>query len=146
MASKLYYEDVEVGTEIPSLVKHPSPRQLVMWAGASGDFNEIHYDKDFALSQGQPDVIAHGPLSAAFLAQLMTDWIGDDGTLRKLYTNNRSVVFPRQVYTCKGKVTRKYVEGSDNYVQCDVWEENSKGEKCVTAMALVTLPSRKAGS
>ncbi len=50
MASKqFYFEDVEAGSEIPSLEKEPSTQQLVKYAGASGDFYQIHYDKDFAL-------------------------------------------------------------------------------------------------
>ena len=52
MASQPYYEDIEVPYEIPPLVKLPSTRQLVKWAFASGDYYEIHYDKDFAQSQG----------------------------------------------------------------------------------------------
>ncbi len=46
MTEQLYYEDIAVGSEIPPLVKHPTTRQLVRWAGASTDFYEIHYDKD----------------------------------------------------------------------------------------------------
>jgi len=47
---QVFYEDVSEGMEIPSLLKHPTTRQLVMWAGGSGDLYEIHYDKDFAKS------------------------------------------------------------------------------------------------
>ncbi|MBI4301309.1 MAG: dehydratase, partial [Chloroflexi bacterium] len=46
MARQLYYEDVEVGMEMPPLVKRPNSQTLVKWAGASGDFYQIHYDKD----------------------------------------------------------------------------------------------------
>ena len=60
MAEQVFYEDVEVGSEIPCLVKHPTPRQLVKWAGASGDYYEIHYDKDFAQANGLPGIIVHG--------------------------------------------------------------------------------------
>ena len=63
---------VKAGEEIPELVKHPTTRQLVQYAGASGDFYEIHYDQDFARSTGLPGVILHGLLKAGFLAQLVT--------------------------------------------------------------------------
>ena len=43
MAKELFYEDVEIGTELTPLIKHPTPRQFVKWAGASGDYAEIHY-------------------------------------------------------------------------------------------------------
>ncbi len=49
MAKQLFWEDVEEGTEITTLEKQPTTQQLVRWAGASGDFYQIHYDKDFAL-------------------------------------------------------------------------------------------------
>ena len=78
------FEDIEAGMEIPPLVKDVTTRQLVMWAGASGDLYEIHYDKDFAVSQGLPGIIIHGRLKAAFLGQLLSDWVGDKGLVKKL--------------------------------------------------------------
>jgi len=142
MAKQLYYEDVRVGDEVPTLVKHPTPKQLVMWAGASGDYNPIHYDKDFALSQGLPGIIVHGPLVASFITQLITDWIGELGTIRRLSTTNRRMLMAKEDLFCKGKVTRKYDEKGEHYLECEVWAENSKGEKCVPGTALVTLPAR----
>lgn len=143
MAKQIYYEDVREGIDLPSLVKHPTPRQLVMWAGASGDFYEIHYDKDFAVSQGLPERIVHGELTKAFLAQLMTDWMGEWGTFKKLGTSNRGMLFPNEDVICKGKVTKKYIEEGEHYVECEIWAENSKGEKCVLGAGLVTLPSHR---
>ena len=84
MAKQLYFEDVEVGMEIPPVTKHPSTTTLVKWAGASEDYYPIHYDKDFALASNLPGVIVHGRLKAAYLGNLMTNWIGDQGILRKL--------------------------------------------------------------
>jgi acyl dehydratase len=143
MAKQIYYQEVNVGDSLPTLVKHPTPRQLVMWAGASGDFYEIHYDKDFARSQGLPGLIVHGMLTTSFLAQLVTDWMGESGTFKVLDTSNRAMLFPDQDVICKGKITKKYIENKENFVECEIWAENSKGEKPVTAMALVTLPDRK---
>ena len=142
MAKQLYYEDIEVSDEIPTLIKHPTPRQLVMWAGASGDYNPIHYDKDWAISQGLPGIIVHGPLTASFLAQLMTDWIGEGGNLKKLSATNRGILLPSEDMFLRGKVTKKYVENGEHYVECEIWAENSKGEKRVPGSALVTLPTR----
>ena len=84
MAEQVFYGDASQGMEIPSLTKHPTTRQLVMWAGASGDLYELHYDKDFAKSQGLNGVIVHGRLKAAFIGQLIADWIGTEGILKKL--------------------------------------------------------------
>ena len=142
MAEQLYYEDVAVGSEITPLVKQPTARQLVMWAGASGDYNPIHYDKDFAQSRGLPGVIVHGQLIGSFLGQLVTDWVGEQGILRNLGCSYRSMNYPGEAVICKGKVTKKYVDDGEHYVECDIWAENAKGEKTVSCRAIVILPSR----
>ena len=142
MAEQLYYEDVEVGMEIPPLVKHPSTCQLVKWAGASGDFYEIHYDKDFAQAAGLPGVIVHGRLKSAFLGQLLTDWIGEEGTVEKIAVRHRGMDFPGQQMLCKGRVTKKYSEDGKFLAECQIWTENPAGEKTAPGTALVSLPSR----
>lgn len=142
MSKQLYYEDIAVGREINPLVKQPTTRQLVMWAGASGDYYSIHYDKDFAQSKGLPGVIVHGQLVGCFLGQLMTDWMGEQGSLRKLTCSYKSVNFPGEALICKGKINKNYVEDGEHYIECNLWVENTKGEKTVSGKALVTLPSR----
>ena len=142
MTEQLYYQDVTVGDEVTPLVKQPTTRQLVMWAGAVGDYLPIHYDKDFAQSRGLSGVIVHGQLIGAFLGQLMTDWIGERGTLRKLSCSYKGMNYPGEAVTCKGEVTKKYIENEQHFVECSLWAENPKGEKTVSGMAIVILPSR----
>jgi len=142
MSEQLYYEDIVVGSEITPLLKQPTTRQLVMWAGASGDYYAIHYDKDFAQSKGLPGVIVHGQLVGCFLGQLMTDWMGEQGSLRKLTCSYKSVNFPGEALICKGKVTKKYVEDGEHYVECNLWVENAKGEKTVSGKAVIIMPAR----
>ena len=74
--NQTYFEDVEVGSDVPTLRKDPTPQQLVKYAGASGDFYQIHYDVEYANNNGLPGIILHGALKNAFLGQLMTDYIG----------------------------------------------------------------------
>jgi acyl dehydratase len=143
MAEQLFYEDVAVNQSLPTLTKHPTPRQLVMWAGASGEFSEMHYDKDFALSRGFPGLIVHGMLMTSFLAQLLTDWMGEWGTLKKIKTSNRQFVLVNQDIVCTGTVSKKYIQAGESFVECELWAENEAGEKCVVATALITLPERK---
>lgn len=142
MTGQLYYEGVAVGGEITTLLKQPTTRQLVMWAGASGDYNPIHYDKDFAQSRGLPGVVVHGQLASCFLGQMVTDWIGEQGRLKKLTLTYRGMNFPGETLICKGTVTKKYIEDGQRFVVCSLWTENPKGEKTVTGTAVVTLPSR----
>jgi acyl dehydratase len=137
-----YYENIEVGAVIGPLEKDPTTQQLVKYAGASGDFYEIHYDKDFALKNNLPGVILHGALKNAFLGQLMTDFAGELGWLRKLSVQYRGMDQPGTQVVCKGRVTKKYVEGADHMVDCEIWLENAKGEKTTPGSATVILPSR----
>ena len=141
--AQLQWQDVEEGMEVPTLVKNPTTRQLVRYAGASGDFYEIHYDKDFAVGNSLPGPILHGALKNAFLGQLMTDWIGEGGTLRKLSCQYRGMDQPGKPLYCKGKVTRKYMEEARRLVECEIWVEDSEGQITTPGRATVELPSRE---
>lgn len=142
MKGQLFYEDVVDGSEITPLVKQPTTTQLVMWAGASGDYNPIHYDKDYAIKQGLPGVIVHGQLAGAFLGQMITDWAGDRGSFKKLSLSYKGMNFPGETLTCKGIVTKKYIEGNQHLVALKIWAENPREEKTLTGTAVVSLPSR----
>ena len=142
MTKQLFFEDIEIGSEISPLVKRPTTRQLVMWAGASGDYNPIHYDQDFARGRGLPGVIVQGQLVGSFLGELATGWMGEQGMLRKLSCSYKGMNYPNESITCKGKINRKYVDGSQHCVECSLWAENARGEKTVTGMAVVIMPAR----
>jgi len=142
MAEPVCYEDIEVDSEIPALVKCPTTMQLVKFAGASGDYYQIHYDKDFAQASGLPGVIVHGWLTLSFLGQMLTDWMGDSGTLVKLGGSYRGMNPVGEDIFCYGKVTRKYIEDNQHYVRVEVWAENPQGERTVSGSAVVILPSR----
>jgi acyl dehydratase len=138
-----FWEDVAEGQELPPLEKHPTTQQLVKYAGASGDFYQIHYDKDFAIGTGLDGVIIHGALKNAFLGQLVTDWIGEDGRLTKLTVQYRGMDVPGDSLTCRGRVTRKYAADGAHYADCEIWLENGDGEKTTPGSATVALPSRE---
>ena len=126
---------LEVGQELPELVKHPTTRQLVQYAGAQGDFYEIHYDQDYARSVGLPGVILHGLLKAAFLGQLVTDWLGDRGTLKTFEVSYRGIDTPAHPYRCRGRVTR--VDGDQ--IELEVWGEDESGKRTTVGTASVAL-------
>lgn len=153
MAKQLYWEDVNEGDEVPVILKIATAQSLVKWAGASGDFVPIHYDDQFAKASGLPMVIVHGALKRQWLVQLMTDWIGDEGFLKKFSCQYRQVDVPRlmkslsepqdgETWQCKGKVTKKYSEGNDHFLNCEIWVENGKGEVTTPGKATVILPSK----
>ena len=142
MHVNLYWEDVVEGQELPQLIKRPSKRQLVMYAGASGDFYEAHYDKDFAVKIGLPGLIVHGALKNAYLAQVVTDWMGPEGVVKKLSVKYRGTDAPDDTLTCSGRVTKVYVNGESHQVDCALVLLNSSGEQTTTGTATVVLPSR----
>ncbi|MGP4020762.1 MaoC family dehydratase [Saccharopolyspora sp. 5N708] len=81
MAASVRYDDVAVGTEIGP-ARYPIQRlTLVKYCGASGDFNVIHWNERIAKQAGLPNVIAHGMLTMAEAARLVTDWVGDPGAV-----------------------------------------------------------------
>jgi acyl dehydratase len=142
MAELVFYEDIEVDSEIPALVKCPTTMQLVKFAGASGDYYQIHYDKDFAQANGLPGVIVHGWLTLSFLGQMITDWMGEGGTLLKLSGSYRGMNPVGEEIFCYGKVTRKYVEDDRHCLRLEVWAENPQGERTVSGSAVVMVPTR----
>lgn len=139
---KIYIEDVEIGTELPPLVKGPIRQiQLTRYAGASGDFNPIHQDDEFARAAGMGGVFAHGMLTMGFVAQALTDWAGA-GTVRKLGVRFTGLVRLKDVVTCRGRVMARSSENGQHRVEVEVWAENQRGETVVTGRATLDLPSR----
>ena len=73
--------DLAVGTQLPEQVYRVTRADLVRYAGASGDFNPIHWNERVATSVGLPGVIAHGMFTMAIAGRAVTDWTGDPGAL-----------------------------------------------------------------
>ncbi len=86
------YDEIEVGQQLPSLTVPIKRLDLVRYAGASGDFNTIHWNERFAVEVGLPNVIAHGMLTMALASRVVTDWLEDPGAVL-----NYSVRFTRPV-------------------------------------------------
>jgi acyl dehydratase len=86
---------VAVGTELPAQSFPITRADLVRYAGASGDFNPIHWNERFATSVGLPNVIAHGMFTMAAAIRVVTDWAGDPGAVLEYSVRfTRPVVVP----------------------------------------------------
>ena len=81
MSAQISLSDVEVGTELPAQSFALRRVDLVRYAGASGDFNVIHWNERVATEVGLPNVIAHGMLTMAEAIRVVTDWCGDPGAV-----------------------------------------------------------------
>ncbi len=144
MAQQVFYEDVTEGQEIPALKKHPTRRQLVMWAGASEDFYEIHYDAEFAQKNKLDNIVVHGRLKAAFLGQLLTDWISPGGALKKMSCRYKGTDPSNEDMSIRGTVTARRIEGNEHLIDLDIQTERPDGTITTQGSATVSLPSRGA--
>ena len=140
MSGQVKYENISVGMEIPPLTSETSSRMSAQWAAASGDYDPIHYDRNYALNQKLPDIIVNGRLKIALLGQMMTNWIGPRGTLKKIGASHRGMDNIGDPIVCRGIVIKKYTEDGDNIVECEVWIENGRGDKTSQGSAVVVIP------
>ncbi|WP_103383199.1 MaoC family dehydratase [Pseudonocardia dioxanivorans] len=111
------FSAVAKGDELPPLILQVTRADLVRYAGASGDFNPIHWNDRTAAAVGLPGVIAHGMLTMALGGRLITGWVGDPAALRSYGVRfTRPVVVPDDdegaTLELSGKV-RDVVEGED---------------------------------
>jgi acyl dehydratase len=105
---QVYYEDVGVGDQIPTLNVTVDETQLFFFSAATYNGHRIHYDKEWARTvEGYDNVLVHGPLQAALLARAIGDWIGGRGRLVAFSVQNRAVAHPGQLLSFGGEVTAK---------------------------------------
>ncbi|MCW5254268.1 MULTISPECIES: MaoC family dehydratase [unclassified Streptomyces] len=130
MTAKIAYADVEVGTELPAQTFPVSRAALVRYAGASGDFNPIHWNERFAREVGLPDVIAHGMFTMAEAVRVVTDWTGDPGSVVEYGVRfTKPVVVPDDDKGALIEVSAKVgAKLDDNTVRVDV-TATSGGQK-----------------
>ncbi|MFJ8883014.1 MaoC family dehydratase [Streptomyces sp. NPDC102402] len=130
MTANIAYGAVEVGTELPAQSFPVTRATLVQYAGASGDFNPIHWNEKFAREVGLPDVIAHGMFTMAEAIRVVTDWTGDPGAVVEYGVRfTKPVVVPNDdtgaLVEVSGKVAAKL---DDNLVRIDL-TAMSEGKK-----------------
>ncbi|MFD5181898.1 MaoC family dehydratase [Streptomyces sp. NPDC058372] len=139
MAAKISHADAEVGTGLPAQSFPVTRATLVRYAGASGDFNPIHWNERFAKEVGLPDVIAHGMFTMAEAIRVVTDWTGDPGAVVDYGVRfTKPVVVPDDdrgaLIEVSGKVA---VKNDDGTVRVDL-TATSDGKK-VLGMARATV-------
>jgi len=141
---QVFFEDAEVGSEIPPLVKGPyMVMNLAKFGAMVGDFYPTHYDHKWATEKDRvPAVVVYGLQIASHLCQLLTDWIGPNGVLKK-YTNRVTTqVYVGDTLTMKGRVIKKYTKDGENYVECELWGEKQDSTRAVVGSGTVMLPSK----
>lgn len=109
--------------------------QIVMYAGAGGDYNPLHTDDKFTKEvAGYPGVFAHGMLTMGMTGRIITDWVGD-GRITMYEVQFRVQVWPGDTLTAKATVSKIYNEGGQNFADFDIETTNQKGETVLIGKA-----------
>lgn len=136
------FEDIEVGQELPERSNRVDRAQLVQYAGASGDFNPIHWNDEFAKAVGLPGVISHGMFTMALVARMLGDWAGDPGVVKKLSVQFRKEVRPEETVVAKGRVVEK--DEATRTVKVELWAELQRDGETIKPIkngeAILELP------
>lgn len=140
---QLYWEDVEVGQEIPtSYSLKLDMTRLCLQVSGTQDYYRVHHDRDFAHAQGVPDPFVNTGFLTAALGRLLTDWIGPEGWIRKFRIEMRKMNLLGDIMTVKGRVTNKYERGGEHYVEADVWCDTDRQGVTTPCKTTLVLPSR----
>ena len=132
---------VEVGEKAEAREYGPlTTRMFVRYAGASGDFNPMHYDDLLARAAGYPSVFSQGMHSAALLASFAVDWLGA-GNVRRFAVRFREQVWPDDVLTCSGEITAISQNESGALVTAELTATRQTGGIAVSAAADFLIPS-----
>jgi acyl dehydratase len=141
MTARIAFDEVEVGTELPPLSVPLQRVNLIMYAGASGDFNPIHWNERFAKAVGLPDVIAHGMLTMATAGRIVTDWVGDPGAVVGYGVRmTRPVVVPDDDTGARVEITAVVgAKNDDGTVRVDITAKSQDVTVLGKAQAVVRL-------
>jgi acyl dehydratase len=135
---QLYFDDIKEGDTAPELRHELTRTDLVMYAGASGDYNPMHTDEVKAQGAGLKSVFGHGMFSAGLLATSLTNYVGV-GNLRRFQVRFAKQTWPGEVLISRNVVTAK---GDDGTVEFECELLNEEGEVKVAGSATAALPAR----
>lgn len=133
------WESIKVGDALTELKKKPGVSQLVKYAAGSGDFNPLHHDYNFFQSKAIGSIIVHGRFKYASLGELVSNWLGHQGRIKKLSCQYRGMDFPDKEFICKGTVDKKWEEGGEKLAELTVWAENDEGKQTTPGKAIVAF-------
>ncbi|MBI2987024.1 MAG: MaoC family dehydratase N-terminal domain-containing protein [Deltaproteobacteria bacterium] len=124
--------------------KHPNAFPADEY-GVPDIVERVHWSDDLAHKTGNPAPYDYGAQRVAWLCQLISDWAGDDGFLRRIHAQLRRFNYVGDVTYCKGTVEDKFERDGQYLVRCKVWCEDQRGETTSQGWAEVALPSRESG-
>jgi acyl dehydratase len=133
------YDALNVGDALPGLESAPISRHaLALYCGASGDHNPIHVDIDFAERAGMADVFAHGMLSMAYLARLLTSWVPQN-QIRRWGVRFIAITPVHAKVLCTGKVVEKFEADGEKQVRLEIDAHTDSGLHTLSGDAVIAL-------
>jgi acyl dehydratase len=138
---KLFFDDVSQGDVAPEFTQELGRTDLVMYAGASGDFNPMHHDEVAAKDAGLPSVFGHGMFTMGLLGKAITDYVGV-GNLKTYKVRFTKQTWPGEQLTTHVTVAKKYDADGEHLVDLECEVVNQAGEAKVSGLAVAALPAR----
>jgi acyl dehydratase len=139
MSESLVWSDVSVGDELPALAIPMTATRIVAGAVATRDFMPVHHDRDYANSQGAPDIFMNILSTNAYCSRFLTDWAGPDAALVRIAIRLGVPVFPGSTLTFTGSVTATSDAGDAGLVDVQFRASNDLGDHAV-GTATLSLP------
>ncbi|HYF44956.1 MAG TPA: MaoC family dehydratase [Acidimicrobiales bacterium] len=131
--------NVKVGDELPEVALPMTATHIAAGAIATRDFMPVHHDRDYANSQGAPDIFLNIISTNAYCSRYLTDWAGPEAIVRKLAIRLGVPVFPGSTLTFTGTVTAVEAVGDEDVIDLELRAATDLGDH-VTGTAQLTLP------
>jgi hypothetical protein len=135
------HDTIAIGDELPPLELTMTATRIVAGAIATRDFMPVHHDRDYANSQGAPDIFMNILSTNAYCSRFLTDWAGPEAMIRRLAIRLGVPVFPRSVLRFTGVVTGTSTVGDEGMVDVAFRAANDLGDHTV-GTATLSLPLR----
>jgi acyl dehydratase len=142
MSGAIYWEDVQVGDELPPVELAINAKRMQLQTSGSQDWYPVHFDPAFARKSGHEDVFMNTGFLQAALVRVITDWMGDAGFLRRLKFEMRRQHRPGDVMVCRGRVVAREERDGQPCVDLEVWAESEREGVATPGEATVILPRR----
>jgi acyl dehydratase len=146
MPEQPYFDDVTVGDVLAPQEHAIGAVQMFLFSSATNNAHRIHYDYRWATEvEGHRDIVVHGPLQAALMAKMLTDWAGPRGQLVRISVRNQRTAFAGELLVFTAEVVRKYHDGDRALIDLRLAEKRDGMELLMPGNATLRLPTRREG-
>ena len=136
--AQVYFDDLSVGQALPELVRRPTPTMLFRFSAVTWNTHRIHYDPDYARSEGHPGVLVQATMHGAFMLQMLRAFVGYQGRIVSIDYANRGRALAGDTLRCSGHITALHPD--TGHVYCRIEEHRHDGQLCLAGDAVLWLP------